>query len=622
MAIIKRKIENLKPGKEYLVTVRSKNMDINTSAELAESIRFTVPEDDTQPSAITNLALYQSLQNVMFVFDFVNDADIARYEYELYNGNTTSSNLISTGFNDANVFTVSVENLYNNSGLGTGLIPFWGRVRAIDTSGNNGLWTSLAQTSGDAPLIDSQYIGSLTASKITAGTIGAQTIQLNGVNSILRSSGYTPGSAGWIIKGDGSAEFRSVTVGGSSSMAGISIGNNQIFIGTGTFGNANTGFYVDSAGQFSLKDKLTWDGTTLTVVGAVTATSGTFTGTVNANAGNFTGSITIGGNIKSGQTAYNTGTGFWLGVDGVTPKFSIGNSSGNLMSWDGSTLNIVGTITGTLTGSITSNAIITGGTIQTAASGNRIVMTGSTLSVISPTAGASIAFQTQTNLIAASITSTGGFRLQGNAVTVEIGYGQGPFGIDQGIRLGNGLEVNQSNGYVRTINSYAFNSEGAISATTTITSGGLMEVNGLGIQFTGANRIGTNNQMGLRWTAGFASVLGTIDNAADCVLGTVSDIRLKTDIRTLDDPVLPKLRELRPVKYYPLDLDGTVVDGAKELIGLIAQEVSHVYPHLVPGYDPDDLERYISVDYAKLTPLLIKAIRELEDKILEIESKI
>jgi hypothetical protein len=149
-----------------------------------------------------------------------------------------------------------------------------------------------------------------------------------------------------------------------------------------------------------------------------------------------------------------------------------------------------------------------------------------------------------------------------------------------------------------------------------------MQVDGLGIKFTGANRIGTDNQMGLRWTAGFASVLGTIDNAADCVLGTVSDIRLKTNIRTLNDSVLSKLRQLRPVKYFPLDLDGSAVDGSIEQIGLIAQEVLEVYSHLVPGYDPADTERYISVDYARITPLLIKAIRELEDKIIEIESKI
>lgn len=55
------------------------------------------------------------------------------------------------------------------------------------------------------------------------------------------------------------------------------------------------------------------------------------------------GSVTIdsAGNIRSGQTAYNTGTGFWLGVDSATPKLSIGSSSSSL-TWDGSAVTITG----------------------------------------------------------------------------------------------------------------------------------------------------------------------------------------------------------------------------------------------------------------------------------------
>lgn len=52
----------------------------------------------------------------------------------------------------------------------------------------------------------------------------------------------------------------------------------KVFIGTGTWGNSNTSFYVDDAGQFSLKDKLTWNGTTLAISGTLTSTSGTIGG--------------------------------------------------------------------------------------------------------------------------------------------------------------------------------------------------------------------------------------------------------------------------------------------------------------------------------------------------------
>src|SRR3990167_2335617 len=60
----------------------------------------------------------------------------------------------------------------------------------------------------------------------------------------------------------------------------------------------------------------------------------------------YAGSIIIdtAGLIRSGQTAYDTGTGWFIGNDGGTPKLSIGNSAGNKITWDGSTLTIVGTV--------------------------------------------------------------------------------------------------------------------------------------------------------------------------------------------------------------------------------------------------------------------------------------
>jgi len=56
------------------------------------------------------------------------------------------------------------------------------------------------------------------------------------------------------------------------------------------------------------------------------------------------GTITLDstGHIKSGQTAYNTGTGFFLGKDGATTKLSLGSAAGNFLTWDGTSLTIGG----------------------------------------------------------------------------------------------------------------------------------------------------------------------------------------------------------------------------------------------------------------------------------------
>jgi hypothetical protein len=62
--------------------------------------------------------------------------------------------------------------------------------------------------------------------------------------------------------------------------------NKRIYIGSGTYGNANTGFYVDNSGNFSLGNKLTFNGSTLSVNGGVTAT--TLTATTSGNIGGWT----------------------------------------------------------------------------------------------------------------------------------------------------------------------------------------------------------------------------------------------------------------------------------------------------------------------------------------------
>lgn len=50
--------------------------------------------------------------------------------------------------------------------------------------------------------------------------------------------------------------------------------------------------------------------------------------------------ISSSGSIRSGQTGYNTGTGWWLGIDSGVPKMSLGNPSGSFMRWTGSTLEL------------------------------------------------------------------------------------------------------------------------------------------------------------------------------------------------------------------------------------------------------------------------------------------
>lgn len=93
----------------------------------------------------------------------------------------------------------------------------------------------------------------------------------------------------------------------------------KIYSGAGNYANADTGLFLDYLGRFSLKDKLTWDGTTLAIIGG-----GTFSGALSAATGTF-GEVSIysGGSLRAGArynaagTDLGSGVGAWLGASGV-----------------------------------------------------------------------------------------------------------------------------------------------------------------------------------------------------------------------------------------------------------------------------------------------------------------
>jgi hypothetical protein len=83
--------------------------------------------------------------------------------------------------------------------------------------------------------------------------------------------------------------------------------------------------------------------------------------TVNTGALTVQDALTINtlGHIKGGQTAYNTGTGFFLGYSSTAYKFSIGSSTQSLV-WDGTALTVTGNITGNGTAEFTGINTVSG----------------------------------------------------------------------------------------------------------------------------------------------------------------------------------------------------------------------------------------------------------------------
>ena len=62
------------------------------------------------------------------------------------------------------------------------------------------------------------------------------------------------------------------------SVGGLTIESGSIFIGDGHHGESGTAFFANADGKFSLKDKLVWDGSTLSITGTIDITGGDLAG--------------------------------------------------------------------------------------------------------------------------------------------------------------------------------------------------------------------------------------------------------------------------------------------------------------------------------------------------------
>jgi|MDSV01.2.fsa_nt_gb hypothetical protein len=88
-----------------------------------------------------------------------------------------------------------------------------------------------------------------------------------------------------------------------------------------------------------------------------------------------------------------------------------------------------------------------------------------------------------------------------------------------------------------------------------------------------------------------------------------SDERLKSNIETIDSG-LDKVEKLRGVTY---------TRDEKDNIGVIAQEVEKILPEIV--LTADDMMGTKSVDYSRITAVLIEAVKELSARVKELEDK-
>jgi hypothetical protein len=99
---------------------------------------------------------------------------------------------------------------------------------------------------------------------------------------------------------------------------------------------------------------------------------------------------------------------------------------------------------------------------------------------------------------------------------------------------------------------------------------------------------------------------------------TYSDIRLKTDIKPIDDP-LNRLLLLNGVEFkWNIKTHPDFGFSDTPQIGLIAQDVERIFPEVVSS----DKKGYKTVDYEKMVPIIIEAIKQQQFILENIQKEI
>ena len=140
------------------------------------------------------------------------------------------------------------------------------------------------------------------------------------------------------------------------------------------------------------------------------------------------------------------------------------------------------------------------------------------------------------------------------------------------------------------------------------------------IMMFGSNQFGTNQIEFYHKNPGtsqaYVGRISTSGSATSYV--TSSDYRLKENIIPISESI-SRLNQLKPSRFNFIEEPGKVVDG------FIAHEVQDIVPEAIVGEkDEVDEEGGIipqGIDQAKLVPLLVAAVQELEARVKELENK-
>ena len=140
--------------------------------------------------------------------------------------------------------------------------------------------------------------------------------------------------------------------------------------------------------------------------------------------------------------------------------------------------------------------------------------------------------------------------------------------------------------------------------------------NGIAIDTDGDVSLHHNGGERIRARNAGAKVTGELEVTGD-VLALTSDIRLKTNIEPINN-ALERVSKLNGFTYNHNEIAGELgLDTKQRYAGVSAQELQDVLPEAVKKSPASD--EYLTVQYEKVVPLLIEAIKELKSEIEELK---
>ena len=478
--------------------------------------------------------------------------------------------------------------------------------------------TNYATSNLDGTITNTQLAGSIAASKL-AGSIGNDKLS----NSAITISGTSVSL--------GSSIDDATLFGGT----GIVSGSSQVSLETVTGGSgiqSGSILNADLAGSIAnsklANSSISIDGSAISLGGSVTTLQlGTTSST--ALAGDTTTISGAQATAITNNSAKNTNVSTNLSKTTATGQITIHSSDGDDVVIGEATGTIAGLMSTThhdkLDGIETSADVTDMGNVRSALNN---AMTSNTLTIgdgstTTTFPGDIIVTGTTTTNNVETVSTSNGVVFEGSSADDnEVTLIAGTVSADRTITLPNATGTVALTSDIPTSNSSLTNGENYISSfdITTQTDSKYLRSNandtatGI-ISFTNTEA-SVSKTTGAVVVTGGVGIGGALNVGGDVVAYASSDERLKDNIELISNPI-EKVQSLKGVTWN-WNSNADELQQSLPNVGVIAQDVEKVLPQLVTDRD----NGFKGVDYAKLTGLLIEAIKDQQKQIDELKSKL